>query len=190
MLIGEDYMRSDTMIPSEIQDLLHKKYNVLGNVEFKQFDHCWENLRIFFHRTRKSIFEPQDRYVIEHQDTDIYIPEMSVGLNLRNFFQIVNELDIPLYTIIIWTNHFGLQHEIDLLCGQSHTVDRPTIIESFCARPTVADQYLDLAIDDGEITHHALCMMGANRSHRFALYHALKHVHANKLAISIKGIMS
>lgn len=175
------------MIPAELADLLTKKYNVIGNIEFKQFDHNWDHLRSFFRQTKKTKFDHRDRYVIEHQDTDIYLAEMSVGLNLRNFFEIVNELDIPLFTILIWTNHFGLQKELDILHKQCHPKDRPTVIESFCTRTHVADSYVDQDIAVDEIQHHALSMMGTNRSHRFAVYHVLKHFDPEKLAMSIRG---
>lgn len=180
-------MRSDTMIPAELANLLTKKYNIIGNIEFKQFDYNWDNLRSFFRYTKKTKFDHCDRYVIEHQDTDIYLAEMSVGLNLRNFFEVVRELDIPLFTILIWTNHFGLQKELDILHGQSHVKDRPTVIESFCACTHMADNYVDQGIAVDEIQHHAISMMGVNRSHRFALYHALKHFDPEKLAMSIRG---
>ena len=175
------------MIPAEIIDLLTKKYNIIGNIAFQQFDHDWDHLRSFFQHTKKTKFDRLDRYMITHQDTDIYLPEMSVGLNLRNFFEIVNELDIPLFTILIWTNHFGLQKELDILHRARHPKDRPTVIESFCTRSHVADSYVDqnLAID--EIQYHALSMMRANRSHRFAVYHALKHLDPEKLVMSIRG---
>jgi hypothetical protein len=181
-------MRSKCLIPREIQDLLEKKYNIVGNIEFKDFDHDLQFLRNFFQTTKKNSFDSLDRYIIEHQDTDIYVPEMCVGVNIRNFFEIVNELDIPLFTILIWTNHFGLQKEIDVLTRGCHPNNRPTIIESFCARTHVANSYQEVDIAENEIKFHGLSMMGSNRSHRYALYHALKHLSPDKLAISIRGV--
>lgn len=177
------------MIPKELQIALESRYNIIGNIEFKQFDHDWGHLRNFFETTKKENFTNNDRYVIEHQDTDIYVKEMSVGVNFRNLFQIITELDIPFYTIIIWTNHYGLQKEIDLMCQHQHVKDRPTLIESFCTNTHTTEYYRDVPINIDHIQHHALSMIGANRSHRFALYNALKHVDAQKLAISIQGLI-
>jgi hypothetical protein len=189
-LIGGTYMNFNTrcQVPIEIRELIHSKYNVVGSIDFKAFDNNFQTLRNFFIQHKKDRFDVLDRFWIEHQDTDIYISEMSTGVNLRNMFQVIFEIDIPLYTIIIWTNHFGLQKEIDLLCKNHHLLDRPTVIESFCATRHVASNYNEICVDEKSIQHHALCMMGSNRSHRFALYNSLKHVDPNKLAISIKGL--
>lgn len=183
-------MRSNTMIPLEIQKLLQSRYNIVGNISFQEFDHDWQHLERFFQTTRPEIFGPDDRYVIEHQDTDIYIEEMLVGINLRNFFQIVHKLDIPQYTIVIWTNHFGLQSELDLLCHGQDPNDRPGLIETFCNIWHVADRYDNFDLDANAIQLHALTMMGANRSHRFALYNAIKDLAPDRVAISIKGTKS
>lgn len=174
------------MVP-ELLETLKTNFNIVGHVEFKQFDNNWDFLTNFFRRTHKQMFDVNDRYIIEHQDTDIYIPECSVGINLRNFFEIARKEDIPFYTILIWTNHLGIQKEIDSICKHRHPLDRPTVIESFCASTHVTDHYLDFAMNIEHIQYHSLSMLGAPRSHRYALYNALKHIDSNKLAISIKG---
>lgn len=176
------------LMPVETFDLLNNKYNLIDAIAFKAFDFDWNVLRQFFFATRKSKFDPRDRYIIEHQDTDIYLDHMTVGVNLRNFFHIARDIDIPFYTLIFWTNHFGLKQEIDLLCQNRHVLDRPLVIESFCARKHVADVYQDSDISIDSISHHALSMMGHNRSHRFALYHALKNIPTDRLAISIRKV--
>jgi hypothetical protein len=185
-------MNFEISMPPELYNALNQHYNVLGTIEFKHFDCNWEVLEKFFKSTRKDEFDPLDRYIIQHQDTDVYINECSVGLNLRNFINMAIHLDIPVYTLIIWTNHFGLQKEIDILCKDQHINNRPTIIESFCALAHIADhdRYKDYEIAADQIKIHALSMMGANRSHRFALYNALKHIGSDKIAMSIKGLRS
>lgn len=171
-------------MPKELITLLNENFNIVGTIKIMDVDHNFDLLKEFFISTKKEVFEYNDRYVIEHQDTDIYIPEMSVGVNLRNFFHIVNELDIPLFTILIWTNHFGIQREIDILCKN----DKPTILESFCDILHVSNNYKNIPLSPESIKHHALSMMGATRSHRFALYNELKNEDPNKVALSIKGI--
>ena len=174
------------LIPKEIQNLFQKHFNILGCIEFKQFDYNLQTLRNFFKESKKELFDVNDRYIIIHQDTDIYIPEMSVGVNLRNFFQIVNELDIPLFTILLWTNHFGIKKEIDILCQNSDNNNYPTILESFCATSHVGDKYNNISLTPENIEYHALCMMGSGRSHRFGLYNHLKD--DKRIEISIKGL--
>jgi hypothetical protein len=178
------------IMPAELTSALKSHFNIIGTINFTEFDHDWNQLEHFFKQTRKETFDPLDRYIIQHQDTDIYISECSVGINLRNFFQMVKSIDIPVYTLIIWTNHIGLQQEIDILCKNQPLCDRPTLIESFCTTVHVGteDYYDNWDINADQIEIHALSMMGANRSHRFALYNSLKHIDKNKLALSIKGV--
>lgn len=172
------------LMPQEIFDVFAAKYNIIASIETKEFDLNFDHLRHFFASTKKQKFASQDRYIIVHQDTDVYINEMSVGLNLRNLLVIVEELDIPFYTIIIWTNHFGLQREIDLLCQNQHSQNRPTVIESFCTVTHVADSYQDRPLAVDSIHYQGLCMMGAPRSHRYALYTSLRHVDPSRLAMT------
>jgi hypothetical protein len=182
-------MTASDIMPAELTSALKSYFNIVGTTNFVKFDHDWDQLKNFFRQTRKETFDPLDRYIIQHQDTDIYISECSVGINLRNFFQVIQSMDIPVYTLIIWTNHIGLQQEIDILCKNQHPLDRPTLIESFCTTTHVGteDYYNDWSISADQIEIHALSMMGANRSHRFAFYNSLKHIDKNKLALSIKG---
>jgi hypothetical protein len=173
-------------MPQEIYDVFAARYNILDSIETKEFDMDFDKLRQFFSRSRKQIYSPRDRYIIVHQDTDVYIKEMSVGLNLRNCLVVAEELDIPFYTIILWTNHFGLQREIDLLCEQRDVQDRPTVIESFCTVTHVADHYQDRPLAPDSIQYQGLCMMGAPRSHRYALYTSLRHVDRSRLVMTFR----
>lgn len=184
---GETNMPSDkiNLMPAEIEKILYDQFNVIGRTDFKEFDLNLNNLRNFFDKTKKERYDILDRYIIVHQDTDIYIDEMCVGLNLRNFFLIAEEFDLPLYTFIIWTNHFGLQKEIDIICKKKHPKDRPTLIESFCTVSHVAEHYRPVNLDLNQIEYHAISMMGAGRSHRFALYNNLKDLDPTKIAITI-----
>lgn len=172
-------------MPREIRELLDSRFNIIEVIEFKQFDQNWNHLRQVLTSTQKTVFAPDDRYIIIHQDTDIYIPEMCVGVNLRNFFQIAKKIGIPFYTFVFWTNHFGIQKEIDILCQDQHPKDRPMLIESFCATTHVGDHYRDLPVDQDQIEYHAVSMMNATRAHRYALYTEIKHFGPDKLALSI-----
>lgn len=187
MDIGVTYTNSKKkfLIPVEISELLNSRFNIIDSLEFKQFDMDWKNLRTILTNTKKSEFSANDRYIIVHQDTDIYIHEMQVGVNLRNFFQIAAEIDIPFYTFIFWTNHFGLQQELDILCRNRHPKDRPMLIESFAATAHIGDYYTEFAVDQDQIEYHALSMIGAGRSHRYALYNEIKNIGPDKLALSI-----
>lgn len=175
-------------MPMETFELLNSRYNIIDAINFKHIDHDWNLLRQWFAKHYREKFDSNDRFIIEHQDTDIYLDLMPVGVNLRNFFLIADEYDFPFYTFIFWTNHFGIQNEIDILCQRRHVNDRPSVIESFCCVKHVFDVIHDRDIDIDSIEYHGLSMMGNHRSHRFALYHALRDISTDKLAMSIQGV--
>lgn len=183
-------MISDHLLPPELYNLLQNHYNIVGVLKIPDFDFDISYLTEFFTKNKKSVFAPNDRFIIQHQDTDIYIKECSVGINLRNLFQVLIKLDIPLYTLIIWTNHYGLQKELDIFCKDRHPLDRPTLLESFSTILNVGSygSYCDLDISIDQIKMHALSMMGRDRSHRFALYNVLKNLDSNRVAVSIEGL--
>lgn len=172
-------------MPSEVVDLLRARYNILGHWNFLQFDFDFTILRNLLLDIKKERFDPQDRIIIEHQDTDFYIKECSVGINLRNFFCVVRELDLPLYLFVFYTNHFGLKKEFDILCGLNHANNRPTVIESFLStRHHDNKRIIPVDCDFEHIEFNMLCMMNLKRSHRNAVYHALKEVDDQKLALA------
>ena len=182
-------MRSSffNLIPNKLLDQLRRKFNIIGHSKFTQFDHDPDFLRNLFVSTYKPHYDSRDKYIIEHLDTDVYLPTSTVGILLQNFFEIVKELDVPLHTIILYTNHIGIQKEIDILCQSAHPNDRPTVIESFSATTHLAPKYNNIDINEDDIEYQALCMMGRNRSHRFALYHQLSGIDTTQLAMTIRG---
>jgi uncharacterized protein YuzB (UPF0349 family) len=181
-------MYGKSLIPKKLLEKFCAHFNIIDLIHFNQFDENLNILRKFFLSTRKEYYDINDRYIIIHQDTDLYIPHCSVGINLQNFFAIVKEIDIPLSTLLFYTNHFGITQEIDRLCQYNHEKDRPTVIESFVTSTHMAKNYIEKDINIDQINYHALCMMGANRSHRFALYNKLKHIDTNTLAMTIQGL--
>jgi len=182
-------MRSSffNLMPNKLMDQLKQKFNIIGHTKFTQFDHDPDFLRSLFASTYKTHYDSKDKYIIEHLDTDVYLPTSNVGILLQNFFEIVKEFDVPLHTIILYTNHIGIQREIDVLCQYAHPSDRPTIIESFSATTHLAPKYNDIDTNEDEIEHQALCMMGRTRSHRFALYHQLSDIDSTRLVLTIRG---
>lgn len=166
---------------------LEKKYNIVDVFNLSRYDYQFDQLKQRLQAVKKTQFEAKDRIVAVHFDTDYYI-QNRVGVNLTNLFTIWQEVDIPLHTMLIYTNHVGIKQELDVLCQHRPLIDRPTIIETFINQlsylPSTYDSEPDLAVD--QIEHHGLALMGAPRSHRYALYNHLKHLD-DKLVMVIKA---
>lgn len=171
-------------IPDPVLNLLKQKFNILAHTTFLEFDQNFDLLRNCFTDCFKAEFDPRDRIIIEHLDTDYYIPNCDLGINFRNLFCVAEEFNIPNFVFLIYTNHVGIQKEIDMLCPEP--LDRPTVIESFISkRHFDADTCYNVDVNVEQIQHHAVSVLGASRSHRFALYNKIKNIDAEKIILSV-----
>lgn len=152
------------------RDAIYKKYNVLDHYEFKEFDSDWFALENHLKTIKKDVYCPTDRYIVEHQDTDYYlINEFSYGFGLYNLINVFKNLDIPLYTLLLFTNHYGISNEIHKLATDPN--DCPTVIETFITRAHYQNTYQDLDVDPDLIEFPAVCLMaGTKRVHRYGLF--------------------
>ena len=179
-------MNRPSWIDPGLEAELTGAFNIIEQFETKQFD-CG-NMDFLISRlkaTRKETFDTLDRYVIVHFDTDFYWH--GHGINLNNLFSVWKSLDLPLYTMIYYTNHHGITEEINKLCCSSHVKDRPMVIETLINlinyQPRFYENF-DANIDS--IDRHGLCMLaGSQRSHRGATFNHLKHLQPSHLAMTI-----
>jgi hypothetical protein len=175
-------------IPPEVLNAIRQKYNVRCHLSFLDFDFNFDILKTRLNQYKESQSSDNDRIIVEHMDTDYYFSECSVGVNLRNFFGVVQELDISYSRFIFYTNHFGLSREIDLLCRHSDPQDRPLVIESFLSTVHHKSESINLIECNFDcIQFHAVCMMVLKRSHRNAMYNAIKDIDQSKLMLAINS---
>lgn len=168
-------------------DVIRQKYNVQCHLSFLNFDFDFDILKSSLSQYKELQSGDNDRIIIEHMDTDYYFPECSVGVNLRNFFGVVRELDISYSRFIFYTNHFGLSHEIDQLCSHSDPNDRPLVIESFLSTlHHKSEKIKPIECNFDSIQFHAVCMMVLKRSHRNAMFNAIKDIDQSKLMLAIR----
>lgn len=165
-------MTTDILMPAAYRSVLYKKYNILGHVEFKYFDQNFLLLEEYLLARKKSQFDPRDRFILVHMDTDYYIKDFPFGISFYNTFTAFKKLDIPLYTMLFFTNHFGIEREIDKLVDDP--ADRPTVISSFITTTHYSNNYTPVDVDADSIVMPALSLMGSTRSHRFGLYNFLQ----------------
>lgn len=175
-----------TEMPKPIKNILEKKFKIIDHFSFLNFDYQFEWLRNRLSQCKKEQYDHREKIIIEHLDTDYYFKECTVGVNLRNFFEMVNGLDISPSLFVFYTNHFGLKKEIDILCENYYENDKPFIIESFIGELHYDSNKIDdIFYDFNEIKYNGLCMMNEKRSHRSALYNALKGIDSSKITIQM-----
>ena len=157
---------------------LNKKFNILGEFDLVNYDSDFNLLRTHIANCRKQIFSSTDKIIIVHKDTDYYMPNSSYGLTVYNLYKTFLELDISLSTMIIVTNHKGIESDFkNLIPLHEQQYNFPIIIDTLISisnfyeelRPTLKDIEFN-----ANISHNAICMMGAKRIHRNILFNVFK----------------
>ena len=186
------------MIPlhTEALDYIESKFNILLKLDVISFDHDWDLLIKNLKKIKVDVFQPNDRILICHMDTDYYDPLLPTGVVTTNLVRCFNMLDIPLYLLLFVTNNYGIGAEFDLLLKNHHKMDRPTIIETLLTSSLglveVDDATVNAAVDGTaplnveKIEKQGLCMVGRQRSHRVALINFFKNKNLlDKVALSV-----
>jgi hypothetical protein len=177
---------SPTLMTAAYCDAIYAKYSIIGHLEFKQFDHDFNILEKHLQLIKKDQFSHNERIIIEHQDCDYYLKDFPYGIGLYNLFTVFKKIDIPLFTILLFTNHIGISREINALAPDVH--DCPTVIESFITKTHYSNNYQPIQLEVDQIQRPGLCMLGQPRVHRHAMYHFLEKENLLPLvATSIQG---
>jgi hypothetical protein len=155
-------------LTDDYRNFLTTKYNVLGGVHLIRYDSDFEKIETILSTLKKDCHPPADRIVIEHFDTDYYLPEFPYGFTLHNLFTAFRKVDLPLFTMLLITNHFGIKREVEKLITDPN--DCPTIVETFISSYHYTNYYQDIKVDADEIVMPGVCMMGTKRVHRHAFY--------------------
>ena len=174
-------------VDPEISQVLSEKYNILDCLEFKQFDLNFKWLENWLQANRQDSFGVNDRFVIVHFDCDFYWK--GHGINLNNFIEMWKYYDLPLYTILLYTNHIGISREVNDICKQYHENDRPTVVETVINQLSyLLDRYTDIPLGVDSIDIHSVCLMaGTPRSHRWATFNHLKDLYPEQIAMTLTG---
>lgn len=150
--------------------LLDKRFNLLLQLDARSFDSQWSTLSIQLDKIKKESFCPNDRILITHMDTDYYDEVVPYGLLIINLLRMFKNKDIPLYVLLVVTNHYGIKKEFDNLLISQHKKDRPTVIETLLSPRLLSNNFIiDTQFDFHKIEKAGLSMMGKQRSHRVAL---------------------
>lgn len=180
------------MISSVFIDALSSKFKILDIIELPEVDFDFELLANRLAKTKKTRFDPKDRYVIGHLDTDYYLPHCPYGLCMFNLVRTFLHNDIPLNTLILFTNHLGIKKELEILIPKEmHKHNFPTIIDDCIMVANMVRLGLNQKegdIDTSAIQNHGIAMLGAPRIHRNMLYNQLvKRNLLDTYAVSYKG---
>lgn len=150
--------------------LLNQKFNLLLQINARDFDFNWDLLSAQLDKIKKEKFNSNDRILICHMDTDYYDEIIPYGLIVVNLVRMFKNKDIPLYLLLFVTNHHGIKQEFNSLLYLQHKNDMPTVVETLLSPVLLSNQFeKKLPFDFDKIEKAGLSMMGRQRSHRVAL---------------------
>ena len=180
------------MISSGFIDALSAKFNILDIIELTEVDNDFELLVTRLTKTKKTHFDSKDRYLVGHLDTDYYLPSCPYGLGMLNLVRTFLHNDIPLNTLILLTNHFGIKRELEILIPKEmHEHNFPTIIDDcilVANMPRLGLNQEECNVDEVSIENHGISMLGEARIHRnMLLYQLLERNLLDTYAVSYKG---
>lgn len=101
------------IIHPEVIDLVESKYHILETINLYDYDSNPDSLFALFKKYQDYTFNPNERILILHHDTDYYI-QNTPGFTLYNLILILSHLFIPGEFLIMLTNHYGIETEVNL----------------------------------------------------------------------------
>ena len=157
---------------------LEKKFNVIKYLNCMKMDRNWPQFQSMVLDTRLEVYQPDDRYIIEHYDTDYYLPHCPYGLSMYNLIKTFMYCDIPLWTMLIITN-VDIPSEMQYIVPDDVN-NQPQVLQGLNYITTMhkgtADISVDLNID--HVDTHAVTMLGKARTHRNIIF---QHLQQNQL---------
>lgn len=179
-------MNSKFELHSDAKHYLHEKFNILLELNCRDFDTNIQVLLDSLAKIKVDTFQPSDKILISHMDTDYYDPLLPCGIAILNIVRCMKIVDIPFANLIFITNHFGIKKEFDMLLADNHSADLPIVVETLLSPISLGTNYdQNPTVDIDKIEKHALCMMGHQRCHRVALFNFLNQdSFKNNVAVS------
>jgi hypothetical protein len=142
---------------------LKTKYNIIAEIDLYQFGKDPGRLYQVLASAYKNQYDPDDRILIYHYDTDFYYQDGGAGFIISNLMTCLNQLDISVCFCLLLTNHYGIVNEINQLSTNKLGMQ---IFENnyTLAHASLTPNPIDTNVD--KIVKPYICLNGAKRSHR------------------------
>lgn len=160
-------------LSNKVDKFIKEKYNVLFESDGIFYLDDFKRLESDLKKIKKEEFEDLDRIIFYRFETDFYSDFLNTGLTLRNIIECLKNVDIPFYNVLIFSNHYGIQKELDFLLKDSD--QKITLIETCAVAVDISHDFNQINTNYKSIIKPALCLMGgASRGHRHILFNYLK----------------
>lgn len=159
------------MILNEIPDDIV----VLDVIELLSYSDKLSALKQRLNKQKKDYFAPNERIVILHSDTEYYYYNHPTGFDTHNLFTIFQQLDIPLFVMLIVVNQVGYEKAITPFI--THDADCPTVVNLLVdqmAHDAAAFRDWFKEPDSKQAKHPMLLLLGSPRAHRLKFFQFVK----------------
>lgn len=99
-------------VQKKVLDIITKKYRILETIDLVFYDYRMPELYELLSRYENYTFKTNERILILHHDIDYYVSLDVCGFTIHNLITILNQLNIPNEFLIMLTNHYGIEKEI------------------------------------------------------------------------------
>jgi hypothetical protein len=153
-------------IHQKVIDLINEKYKILEILNLGYYDCRLAELNQTLQKYQNHVFSPDERIIILHHDTDYYHSNQCVGNNMYNIFHMLAHYDIPMEFVIMFTNHYSIEKELQHLCQKILNRSTPQVIYTmlFFLFPENLENLPDPKYQ--EIKNLYCCLNGVERMHR------------------------
>jgi hypothetical protein len=166
------------MIPSQLE--------ILGEIYLAQYDRDLEMLYRKLVSLRRDRYEPYQKIVIVHEDTEYFFPNCLTGITTHNLMLLINYVDIPLSAIVFVTLHDQFAESIKSFI--THDDDKPEVHVPLVTAQNyhnIKNILNDKIEPTKNIQHGLLCILGTPREHRMKLYQYLSfHSCLDKIVVN------
>ena len=155
----------------KIAQSLQEKYTIVAEIDLLELD---SNPQLLYHALKlayKECYEPNDRILIYHYDTDFYCAKGSHGFTISNLMTCLRSLDISVNFCLLLTNHYGISNEVKQL--SSDDLDMPIFENNYQLLQTTPTP-IPININIDKIKKSYICLNGSKRSHRVLFLSYLK----------------
>jgi len=167
---------------TNIYEIFNDIVNVLAVYNLLDYDQDMSVLENILLESKKKVYSASEKYIFIHYDLDFYVPNCPYGFTIYNLIKLFTFLDIPLCTIILLTNHKGIDEDLKKIIPENEwDTCYPTIIDdimvSFHQKRNTSIKYakdFNIKSDVQNIKYNAISLLGEPRSHRNAIYNFIK----------------
>lgn len=165
----------ENVLWDEIQEVLNKKFKILSYINLVSADLSPTTLDQMLKGFRDYTFNSNEKILIAHIDTQYYLPTCKFSITLYNLHQTLSTYGIPSESVIMFTNHYGIDEELKILAHAFNFLNPITAFVSFYDTVGTTKNVKSINLNHDSIEYLFCCINGTKRSHRILFLSMLKH---------------